>query len=257
MPETEGVSIPGVKTPSLPDLGAAPDFTDTQQWFNTPGGAPLSLATLRGHVVLVDFWTYTCINCIRTLPFVEGLYKTYHRTGSRSWAWRPRSSRSSRTPSNVKQAIHSDGLTLPSRAGQQVRHLERVPEPVLAGGVPDRRQGQVRHTQFGEGNYKEDEAAVRQLLHEAGARRLPPPMTAHAIMPSEQLATPETYLDDQRSQGFAQPLKSGVRPYAGAATCSSTSSRSRAAGASPTSPRRRVGKPRPSRATCRPPTCTW
>jgi hypothetical protein len=77
-------------------------------------------------------------------------------------------------------------------------------------------KGQVRHTQFGEGSYKEDEAAVRQLLHEAGARRLPPPMTAHAITASKQLATPETYLDDQRSQGFAQPLKSGVRPYDGA-----------------------------------------
>src|SRR5262249_44289002 len=74
-------------------------------------------------------------------------------------------------------------------------------------------KGQVRHTQFGEGNYKEDEAAVRQLLHDAGARRLPPPMTAHAVMASKQLATPETYLDDQRSQSFAAPLKSGVRPY--------------------------------------------
>src|SRR5205085_6191495 len=81
MPPAVGVGIPGVTTPPLPDLGPAPDFTDTQQWFNRPDGAPLSLATLRGHVVLVDFWTYTCINCIRTLPFVEGLYKTYHRYG--------------------------------------------------------------------------------------------------------------------------------------------------------------------------------
>src|SRR5581483_6523086 len=76
-----GVSIPGVKTPSLPRLGPAPDFTDTQRWFNTPGAAPLSLRQLRGHVVLVDFWTYTCINCIRTLPFLKGLYATYHRSG--------------------------------------------------------------------------------------------------------------------------------------------------------------------------------
>ena len=75
------MSIPGVKTPSLPDLGAAPDFTDNQRWFNTPGGRPLTLAGLRGHVVLVDFWTYTCINCIRTLPFLKGLYATYHRYG--------------------------------------------------------------------------------------------------------------------------------------------------------------------------------
>jgi cytochrome c biogenesis protein CcdA len=68
-----GVSIPGVKTPSLPKLGTAPPFTNNQMWFNTPGNRPLTLASLRGKVVLVDFWTYTCINCIRTLPFVKGL----------------------------------------------------------------------------------------------------------------------------------------------------------------------------------------
>src|SRR5947209_12268146 len=58
----------------LPRLGVAPEFADTQRWFNTPNGRPLTLKRLRGHVVLVDFWTYTCINCIRTLPFLKGLY---------------------------------------------------------------------------------------------------------------------------------------------------------------------------------------
>ena len=76
-----GVSIPGVQTPSLPDLARAPQFVGTEDWFNTPGDRPLTLSGLHGHVVLVDFWTYTCINCIRTLPFIEGLYKTYHRYG--------------------------------------------------------------------------------------------------------------------------------------------------------------------------------
>src|SRR5205807_5222872 len=56
---------------ALPDLGSAPDFTETQRWFNTPGGRALALSSLRGHVVLVDFWTYTCINCIRTLPYLK------------------------------------------------------------------------------------------------------------------------------------------------------------------------------------------
>ncbi|MBV9839079.1 MAG: hypothetical protein JO156_13245, partial [Solirubrobacterales bacterium] len=76
-----GISIPGVPTPSLPDLGAAAEFAQTERWWNTPGDRPLSLAGLRGHVVLLDFWTYTCINCIRTLPFLKGLYATYHRYG--------------------------------------------------------------------------------------------------------------------------------------------------------------------------------
>ena len=62
-------------------LGRAPEFAGTQRWFNTPGGRPLSLKGLRGQVVLVDFWTYTCINCIRTLPYVEAWQREYQRDG--------------------------------------------------------------------------------------------------------------------------------------------------------------------------------
>ncbi|HEY2767047.1 MAG TPA: cytochrome c biogenesis protein/redoxin, partial [Solirubrobacteraceae bacterium] len=69
----------------LPVLGQAPEFMKTQAWFNTGVGghsnAPLSLAGLRGHVVLVDFWTYSCINCIRTLPYLNAWYAKYHRDG--------------------------------------------------------------------------------------------------------------------------------------------------------------------------------
>src|SRR3954451_23953324 len=61
----------------LPDYGPAPAFTNTQRWFNTPGGRPLTLAGLRGKVVLVDFWTYTCINCLRTLPYVRAWAQRY------------------------------------------------------------------------------------------------------------------------------------------------------------------------------------
>jgi hypothetical protein len=76
--------------------------------------------------------------------------------------------------------------------------------------------GQVRHTQFGEGEYKQDEAAIRQLLFESGARQLPPPMTASAIAPSSGVGTPETYLNPQRAMGFNVPLRPGVHAYPGA-----------------------------------------
>src|SRR4051794_10933276 len=65
----------------LPVLGAAPDFTDNQSWFNTPGGRPLTIAGLRGRVVLVDFWTYSCINCIRTLPYLKAWDTKYRSRG--------------------------------------------------------------------------------------------------------------------------------------------------------------------------------
>ena len=210
-----GVSIPGVRTPSLPRLGPAPGFTRTQRWFNTAGGRPLTLTGLRGHVVLVDFWTYTCINCIRTLPFLKGLYATYHRYGLEIVGVETPEFTFEQEAGNVQQAIRSDGLSYPVVQDNlygtwNAYQNEYWPAEYLIDAT-----GQVRHTQFGEGDYRQDEAAVRQLLYEAGARHLPPPMTAHAIIPSTGLATPETYLNSQRAQGFAQPLLSGTHFYPG------------------------------------------
>ncbi|MGZ4272224.1 MAG: redoxin domain-containing protein [Solirubrobacteraceae bacterium] len=215
VPERPGVAIRGVKTPPLPKLGAAPPFTDNQRWFNTPGNRPLTLAGLRGHVVLVDFWTYTCINCIRTLPFLKGLYARYHRDGLEIVGVETPEFTFEQEASNVQQAINSDGLRYPvvqdNRYGTWNAYQNQFwPAEYLIDA-----HGQVRHTQFGEGNYKEDEAAVRELLYEAGAHRLPPPMTATAIMPSRNLGSPETYLNTQRAEGLAQPLKPGTHFYPG------------------------------------------
>jgi cytochrome c biogenesis protein CcdA/thiol-disulfide isomerase/thioredoxin len=208
-----GVAIPGVQTPRLPDLGRAPPFTDNQDWFNTPDGRPLRLEALRGHVVLVDFWTYTCINCIRTLPFVEGLYAHYHRSGLDVVGVETPEFTFEQNASNVEQAIRSDGLTYPvvqdNRYGTwNAYQNEYWPAEYLIDA-----HGEVRHTQFGEGHYLRDEAAVRALLFAAGARTLPPPMTAQALSPSAELGTMETYLNAQRAQGFSSPLAAGVHSY--------------------------------------------
>ena len=210
-----GVAIPGVRTPALPRLGPAPQFRQTQRWFNTSGGRPLSLPGLRGHVVLVDFWTYTCINCIRTLPFLKGLYATYHRYGLDIVGVETPEFTFEQEAGNVQQAIQSDGLRYPvvqdNRYGTWNAYQNQYwPAEYLIDA-----HGEVRHTQFGEGNYRADEAAVRQLLYEGGARHLPPPMGSRAMLPSSQLGTPETYLDPVRSTGFAQPLQSGTHFYAG------------------------------------------
>ena len=210
-----GVAIAGVRTPALPRLGPAPDFTQTEQWFNTPHGAPLHLAQLRGKVVLVDFWTYTCINCIRTLPFLKGLYATYHRYGLQIVGVETPEFTFEQEAGNVAQAIASDGLRYPVVQDNVYGTWNAYQNEYWPAEYLIDAQGQVRHTQFGEGNYREDEAAVRSLLYAAGAHQLPPPMTAHAIIPSTQLATPETYLDPQRAQGFAQPPRKGVHFYPG------------------------------------------
>jgi cytochrome c biogenesis protein CcdA/thiol-disulfide isomerase/thioredoxin len=215
MPQQAGVAIAGVKTPPLPKLGAAPDFTNNQRWFNTPGGAPLTMAGLKGHVVLVDFWTYTCINCIRTLPFLKGLYAHYHKDGLEIVGVETPEFTFEQEASNVQQAIHSEGLHYPvvqdNRYGTwNAYQNEYWPAEYLIDA-----NGQVRHTQFGEGDYKQDEAAVRELLYEAGAHNLPPPMTATATIPSSHLGTAETYLNPQRAEGFAQKLQGGTHFYPG------------------------------------------
>jgi cytochrome c biogenesis protein CcdA/thiol-disulfide isomerase/thioredoxin len=212
-----GVVIPGTTLPKLSVLGTAPEFTDNQRWFNTPGDRPLTLAGLRGHVVLVDFWTYTCINCIRTLPFLKGLYATYHKYGFDVVGVETPEFTFEQDASNVQQAINSDGLRYPvvqdnrygtwNAYGNQYWPAEYLIDP----------QGKVRHVQFGEGDYSQSEDAVRELLYQSGVHNLPPPSTEHAIMPSSDLGTPETYLDDQRSQNFAQPLQKGLYHYTGAA----------------------------------------
>jgi hypothetical protein len=118
----------------------------------------------------------------------------------------------------VAQAIQSDGLRYPvvqdNRYGTWNAYSNQYwPAEYLIDS-----SGQVRHAQFGEGDYKHSEAAVRELLYDAGARSLPPPMTAHALIPSANLATPETYLDDKRSQGFQTPLRAGTADYPGASS---------------------------------------
>ncbi len=208
-----GVSIPGVKTPSLPHLGTAPEFANTQRWFNAPGGSPLTLSRLRGHVVLIDFWTYTCINCIRTLPFLKGLYATYHPYGFDVIGVETPEFTFEQDAGNVEQAIQSDGLRYPVVQDNQYGTWNAWGNQYWPAEYLVDSHGAVRHTQFGEGDYKQSEAAVRELLYEAGVRSLPPPMSAHAIMPSSNLQTPETYLSPDRAQGFAQPLKSGVHVY--------------------------------------------
>ena len=204
-------------SPSLPTLGPAPEFTGTEQWFNTPGGRPLTLAGLRGHVVLVDFWTYTCINCLRTLPFLKALYASYHPYGLEIVGVETPEFTFEQDAGNVAQAIRSDGLRYPVAQDNQYGTWDAYSNQYWPAEYLIDAHGQVRHTQFGEGDYKGSEEAVRTLLRAAGARTVPPPITAKALIPSAKLATPETYLDDQRAQGFAVPLRGGTHSYSGVA----------------------------------------
>ena len=121
------------------NCGAAPAFKGIQQWFNTPGGKPVSLASLKGKVVIVDFWAYSCINCQRELPHVEAWYKDYAADGLEVVGVQTPEYAFEHVPSNVAGRRPQARPHLPRRARQLLRHLERLRQPVLAGRVPDRR----------------------------------------------------------------------------------------------------------------------
>jgi cytochrome c biogenesis protein CcdA/thiol-disulfide isomerase/thioredoxin len=221
-PTPTDVGIQGVTTPSLPNLGPAPNFTDNQDWFNTPGDQPLTMAGLRGKVVLVDFWTYTCINCIRTLPYIEGLYKTYHKDGLVVVGVETPEFTFEQEPSNVAQAIKDDGLTYPVVQDNRYGTWNAYDNNSWPADYLIDANGDVRRATVGEGGYGTEEAAIRQLLYDAGAHTLPPPMTARAIMPSTNLESLETYLNPQQynqyQQDWATPISAGTHNYTATTT---------------------------------------
>ncbi len=201
----------------LPVLGTAPDFTGNQRWFNTPGGAPLSLRRLRGKVVLVDFWTYTCINCIRTLPYLRAWDERYRRRGLVIVGVHTPEFPFERDAGNVEDAIAQNRLRYAVAQDNDYATWDAYGNQYWPAKYLIDARGRVRYAHFGEGNYEQTESAIRALLAEAGASRLGATARAHVEVPSRELATPETYLNFERARSFDPPLRPGVGSYAGSA----------------------------------------
>jgi thiol-disulfide isomerase/thioredoxin len=197
----------------LPVFFKAPNFIGTQDWFNTPGDQPLSIDQLRGQVVLVDFWTYTCINCIRTLPYVEAWYRRYHRDGFTVVGVHTPEFPFEREAGNVQRAIGDFGLTYPvvqdnEAATWNAYHNQYWPAKYLIDS-----SGRVRLVHFGEGSYSETEDAIRGLLTEAGDRSLGAHAQARVQRPDPR-STPESYLGAARAARFANgPILPGRQRF--------------------------------------------
>jgi cytochrome c biogenesis protein CcdA/thiol-disulfide isomerase/thioredoxin len=207
----------GGRRAGLPVLGRAPDFTGNERWFNTPAGAPLHLRDLRGRVVLVDFWTYTCINCIRTLPYVRAWDARYRRRGLTIVGVHTPEFPFERNATNVQHAIAQNQLRYPVAQDNEYATWDAWSNQYWPAKYLIDARGRVRYAHFGEGDYDKTEAAIRALLAEAGASRLGATARAHVETPSRDLATPETYLNYRRAQNFDPPLRPGVGRYAGTA----------------------------------------
>ena len=166
-----GVAIPASRRHRCPSSDPPPTSPTPSAGSTPRADARSRLAGLRGHVVLVDFWTYTCINCIRTLPFLKGLYATYHRYGLEIVGVETPEFTFEQEAGNVAAGDRLRRPALPGRPGQRYGTWNAYQNEYWPAEYLIDAHGQVRHTQFGEGNYKADEAAVRELLYEAGARQ--------------------------------------------------------------------------------------
>jgi cytochrome c biogenesis protein CcdA/thiol-disulfide isomerase/thioredoxin len=203
----------------LKDLGQAPEFTETEDWFNTGVDGhqhtPLSLARLRGRVVLVDFWTYTCINCIRTLPYLKAWDAAYRHDGLTIVGVQTPEFSFEHDASNVAHAIDQFGIRYPVVQDNEMGTWNAYGNEYWPADYLIDATGHVRYAAFGEGDYGKTETAIRALLAQAGAQVGAMSRPANVIVPSEQ-ATPETYLGIARAQGWVNGPHPGTHDYGSA-----------------------------------------
>jgi thiol-disulfide isomerase/thioredoxin len=197
-----GAPNDGSETAVLGDYGEAPQFVTAGPWLNT---APLDLAALRGKVVLVDFWTYSCINCIRTLPYLKSWYDSYRDRGFVVVGVHSPEFAFEKVSSNVSRAIRDLGVTWPVVQDNEYAQWKAYGNNYWPAHYLIDAKGRIRFWHFGEGGYQETETVIRELLAEAGASV----NEAFVSAPIIPLAanTPETYLGYERAINFASAVK--------------------------------------------------
>lgn len=188
----------------LPNYGPAPEFTGIMNWLNVD--QPLTLRDLRGKVVLVDFWTYSCINCLRTLPHLTDWYGKYKDQGLVIVGVHTPEFEFEKKTANVADALERYGITYPvaqdnSYGTWQAYRNHYWPAHYLIDG-----EGNVREFHFGEGNYEETERAIQELLRASG-KTVSSGVSTIVSETGSQEETPETYLGSRRLERFASPEK--------------------------------------------------
>jgi cytochrome c biogenesis protein CcdA/thiol-disulfide isomerase/thioredoxin len=207
-------AAPGGDGLHLPVLGEAPEFVDNQRWFNTPGGRPLTLRGLRGRVVLVDFWTYSCINCIRTFPYLKAWDRRYRKDGLTIVGVHTPEFPFEREAGNVEAAIEENGIRYPVAQDNEQATWNAYGNQYWPAEYFIDAEGRVRYVHFGEGEYAEKEKVIRDLLAEAGRKVGRGDAGAHGIAAAAGVTTPETYLGAARAERFTNPmLTPGLRSF--------------------------------------------
>jgi cytochrome c biogenesis protein CcdA/thiol-disulfide isomerase/thioredoxin len=193
----------------LPVEGAIPSFTGATLWLNSP---PLTPEALRGKVVMVDFWTYSCINCLRALPFVESWYEKYKDHGLVVIGVHAPEFAFEKDPNNVRRAVADLKVTYPVALDNDYAIWQAFNNQYWPAHYFIDATGRIRGHHFGEGNYDESEQTLRKLLTDAGQTDLPPPGMGSAKAVGVQAPpdeahdqSPETYVGYRRAENFASP----------------------------------------------------
>ena len=192
----------------LPIEGKLPQLDKAGGWINSP---PLRASDLRGKVVLVDFWTYTCINWRRTLPWLRAWARKYQDQGLVVIGVHTPEFSFEKHIDNVRRAAQEQAVGYPIAIDSDFAIWDAFNNHYWPALYFVDAQGRIRHHQFGEGDYEKLEAIIRQLLAEAG-QKLPESEVvavegreAEAAADWKNLKTPETYVGYSRADGFSSP----------------------------------------------------
>jgi cytochrome c biogenesis protein CcdA/thiol-disulfide isomerase/thioredoxin len=190
---------------TLVNCGPAPNFTGITAWLNTPGGKPLSLRALRGKVVLVDFWTYSCINCQRSLPHVEAWYSEYAKDGLVVVGVHTPEFAFEHVVSNVRAQASALGVRYPVAIDDSYATWDAYSNQYWPADYLIDAQGNVRSVHFGEGGYSTMGDLIRQLLQAAHPQlSVPSPAGVPDKTPTGELS-PETYVGYDELQYLDPP----------------------------------------------------
>jgi cytochrome c biogenesis protein CcdA/thiol-disulfide isomerase/thioredoxin len=188
--------------------GVLPSLDGATAWLNSP---PLTPASLRGKVVLVDFWTYSCINCLRSLPYIKSWYARYHDAGLVVIGVHAPEFAFEKDLGNVTRAVHDLGITYPVALDNNLVIWQAFNNQYWPAHYFIDAQGRIRGHHFGEGDYAESENLIRTLLREAGDDKLGPAGGAvagsgvEASADTADVGSPETYVGYDRAENFASP----------------------------------------------------
>lgn len=199
----------------LEQCGAAPALVGITDWLNTPGGAPVNLASLRGKVVLIDFWAYSCINCQRAIPHVIDWYNRYHDHDFIVIGVHTPEYAFERVPANVASGAAALHIPYPIALDNADATWNAYQNLYWPAEYLIDANGTIRHTKFGEGDYDGTEKLIRELLADARAGgQLPGPTNSADTTPNTRL-TPETYLGADRigNYGGTGEYKSGTATF--------------------------------------------